>query len=262
MSWIRIDDRFFHHRKILDLSKDAKLLFLAGLCHCGEQMTDGFISAGAARVVAATVGAKSSATKELVDCGLWHKRADGFDVHDYLEYQTSAAEIREKRQETADRVKKWREKKGRNASRNALHEPLPTPEVTQGVTQFVHPLSETQVQKVSIQSSNNVQQSRDDGGGSDDISDDELGVVGRRLAEHLTGSDARRRGAAVCVLRWSRTWVDDVVVDEAIGRCLAEWETGGRPRHPDRYVMRAIENAGREHGLTPPPTPLAGGGSR
>lgn len=125
MSWVRIEDGFFRHRKVIDLSKDAKLLFIAGLCHCSDQTTDGFISTASLRLIAASVDVKPQVASLLVDVGLWHKQADGHTVHDYLDYQPSAEDERRRKAENADRVKRWRD--ARNASRNALPEPLQEP---------------------------------------------------------------------------------------------------------------------------------------
>lgn len=128
MGWVKIDDGFFDHHKVIDLSDKAKLTFLAGLCHCNKNMTDGFVSAAAARFIVGGLGAPKKVTNELVDVGLWHKRADGFDVHDYLEYQPTAEQERKRRADTKERVRNMRQRR-RNPPGNAV-----TTNVTNGVS--------------------------------------------------------------------------------------------------------------------------------
>lgn len=111
MPWVRIDDDFFNHRKVLELSLPAKTVFIAGLCHCNSQLTDGFVSAGAARSIVGSLGAPQKVLKELVDAGMWHKRGDGFDVHDYLHYQPPAKQILEERAKAKERMRSVRSRR-------------------------------------------------------------------------------------------------------------------------------------------------------
>lgn len=128
MGWVKIDDAFFTNRKVEGLSKDAKLLFIAALTWCARELTDGFVSATGLRTSAALVDVKVTTAKQLVDAGLWSKRSDGHDVHDYLEYQRTAEDERQRRREHADRMKAWREsRKGRrpppgDGSRDTSHD--------------------------------------------------------------------------------------------------------------------------------------------
>ena len=232
MTWIRLEDSFFRHRKVIELSKDAKLLFVAGLCYCGEQMTDGFISSAAVRVVAATVGVKASASKELVECGLWHKQGDGYDVHDYLKHQTSAAEIREKRQQTAERVKRMREGR-RNAPRNGV-----TASVTNGEGNDVGnsvrtPSIRTQKTEVLLTSPSHLRrlgaETAPDGAGdgkTDAVLERARTLWPKRLWQPLDEVIAECRRA-----------VDDVLIDEAVG-ALAELKD--RPGHPN-YLLTTVK---------------------
>jgi hypothetical protein len=47
MGWSKLDHEFFRNPKVIDLPGPAKLVYLAALCHSGEQLTDGFVSKGA-----------------------------------------------------------------------------------------------------------------------------------------------------------------------------------------------------------------------
>jgi hypothetical protein len=89
MSWIKLDDQFFTHPKIVDLSKDAKLLYLAALTYCGAHLTDGGLTRGALRVVAATVDVPPETAEVLLAAGLWSAADDGVQISNYLQYQPS-----------------------------------------------------------------------------------------------------------------------------------------------------------------------------
>ena len=106
MSWTKLDDQFFTHPKVIDLPKDAKLLYLSALAYCAGQLTDGLITPGALRVVAATVDVSRADAAELVSAGLWEKVEAGWQVHDYLEYQPTrdkALAIKQARAEAGSR---------------------------------------------------------------------------------------------------------------------------------------------------------------
>jgi hypothetical protein len=111
MPWVKLDDRFFAHPKVIDLPKDAKLLFLCGLTHCATQLTDGFISQGAMRLVAATVDVAQGHAGDLVAAGLWDEVPGGFAVHDYLDYNPSAEQVKRERALNARRQQEFRERK-------------------------------------------------------------------------------------------------------------------------------------------------------
>ena len=72
MSWLKIDDGFFEHEKIEDLSHQAFRLHVGALCICARLLTDGHVSETNLRKVAVTarVNAKRY-VDELVEAKLW-----------------------------------------------------------------------------------------------------------------------------------------------------------------------------------------------
>jgi hypothetical protein len=96
--WVKLDDGFFENPVIADLSKDAQLLYLAGLTYCAKQLTDGHLSPVGVRMSRALSGARSSAVKELAEAGRWIANGQGYEVHDWADYNPSAAEILAKRE--------------------------------------------------------------------------------------------------------------------------------------------------------------------
>jgi hypothetical protein len=52
MTWVKIDDGFADHPKVIEAGPMASWLFLCGLTYCSRQLTDGFIPAGQLRRLA------------------------------------------------------------------------------------------------------------------------------------------------------------------------------------------------------------------
>lgn len=110
MGWIKLDDQFFRHPKVVGAGRDARLLYLAGLCYCGANLTDGHIPAGAIRLLAAEVeiAKPASAAARLVEAGLWERHGDNFLVHDYLDHNRSSDRVRAEREAAAERMQRRR----------------------------------------------------------------------------------------------------------------------------------------------------------
>jgi len=93
------------HRPILRLSDSAFRVWMMGIVYGAAHETDGFLDR---RVLALLHpdGAREDLAQELVNAGRWKVREDGWQIDDFLTYQTSHA----------DRVKQraeWREAKKR-----------------------------------------------------------------------------------------------------------------------------------------------------
>lgn len=97
MTWIKLDDQFFAHPKIRAAGATAVLLHLAGLTYCGRYKTDGRVPKSAVTLIAVEAFAKPGAVTRLVDVGLWHDLGDEFEIHDFLDYNPSKAEVDSRR---------------------------------------------------------------------------------------------------------------------------------------------------------------------
>ena len=96
MTWVKVDDQFYDHPKAIKAGRDGRDLFIAGLCYCAAQLTDGFIAAESVPLIAAKAGipnAKKAATT-LVSVGFWDSVDGGYSVHEYLEYNPSGDKIK------------------------------------------------------------------------------------------------------------------------------------------------------------------------
>src|SRR5690348_10516281 len=122
MGWIKLDDGFFRNPKVLQVGRDAKVLYLAGLCYSGSSLTDGFIPTNATKVLAADaeIGSARKPVDELVSAGLWDEVEGGYQVHDYLEFNQSADKVRANRDAARDRMQRNRSQNVRaNKSRSS-----------------------------------------------------------------------------------------------------------------------------------------------
>lgn len=100
MAWARFDDAFVGHPKVAPRSSVAFRLCVTAIVECSRHLTDGAI----ARDVPATWPAAprgralAAAIAELVTARLWEVTPDGWAVHDYLDWNPSAADVRAKRE--------------------------------------------------------------------------------------------------------------------------------------------------------------------
>ncbi len=120
MTWLRIDDGFARHPKVVQLARSERWTWLEILCYCAHYKTNGHVLANVREVVPS---AKTTLVEKLVSVRLLDKTEDGWKVHDWDDYNPSDPTA-------ADRAKRYRD---RNANRDATV----TTNVTNGVTETV-----------------------------------------------------------------------------------------------------------------------------
>ncbi|MFC7582466.1 hypothetical protein ACFQYP_00650 [Nonomuraea antimicrobica] len=120
MPWVRVDDQFPMHRKVRPLSDKAFRLYMSALCWANANLTDGTIRTHEITYVS-DVSSPRRYARELCDAGLWSKTNEGWQIHDYLEYQASAIKIREERANKRARQERWldRKRQEKDAQRDA-----------------------------------------------------------------------------------------------------------------------------------------------
>ena len=164
MSWLRIDDTFYDHPKIVAAGPLAVALHVFAMTYASRHATDGFVPAAMlpwlvrfdgiqltlgleARGPAMPVDVQVIAAR-LVEIGLWHpadapcgrcrrpakamRGRGGYLIHDFLEFNPSHEEVEEHRAENRERQRRWRlahrDSAGRFVSdRNAGDNALLTP---------------------------------------------------------------------------------------------------------------------------------------
>jgi hypothetical protein len=115
MSWVRLDDNFPNHPKVVGLNDQAFRLYISGLCYASHYLTDGLIIEPAMRRLDGADG-----VNELVEAGLWLKVAKGWQIASYGEYQTPKSEVERAKQANRERVNRWKEKQKGNGINNEL----------------------------------------------------------------------------------------------------------------------------------------------
>lgn len=246
MAWVRISDDFYDHPKFDTAGSLGIALWVAGLAWCNRNLTDGFIPRKAAlrlldfedadeAVRNAVTNAVSNAPRNddvtpsvarfvadrLVEAGLWEVEDGGYRVHDYLDYQKSAAQITAERDKNAarqqafrDRRKESRETGKRNAPRNGVtngpvtHAPNPNPNPTE--------------EKRTTSSSSSAAEAADDAPVRADVE-----RICRTLADAIEGNGSKRptitkawRTAARLLLDRDGRTVEQVLA--AIAWCQAD----------------------------------------
>ena len=130
MTWVKLDDQWAQHPRMLRAGPLGRLLFVEILTYCARYLTDGEIprEAVAGLVDWASWGVREQCSDDgddrgtaptdnldlaqrLVDVGTLDLTDTGYRVHDYLEYQRSRADVTSERAATAERVRKLREKR-------------------------------------------------------------------------------------------------------------------------------------------------------
>jgi hypothetical protein len=91
MTWAKVCDTAHSHPKMLEAGLEAVGLWTLALSHCAAYLTDGHVKRSAAERLA---GAHlDRLAGRLVHVGLWevHPSGDGWQVHDFLEFNPSRA---------------------------------------------------------------------------------------------------------------------------------------------------------------------------
>lgn len=124
MTWVRLDDGFADHPKFLKAGPLAGYLAICAIAWSGRNLTDGEIPEEQLPRLVNLDGFRvkhRDLADRLVQIGLWHRKEDGWLIHDFHEYQSSRAEVQERREQTRERVSKWRKDRSGNANVTPLH---------------------------------------------------------------------------------------------------------------------------------------------
>lgn len=102
MSWVKLDDRIFLNPKFRakEATTEARMLYIAGLAFSAQAESDGEILATDIPLVLsyARISGPDAAVAALVKLGLWRHTTEGYQIHDYLEYQPSHAHLNSERE--------------------------------------------------------------------------------------------------------------------------------------------------------------------
>lgn len=109
MAWFKVDDKLHAHKKARKAGKAAMGVWVLAGSWSADNLTDGFLPAS----VLSTWGTRSDA-KRLVDVGLWAPceidGEAGWMFNDWPIYNPSREQVERKREQGAERLRRWRER--------------------------------------------------------------------------------------------------------------------------------------------------------
>lgn len=117
MAWVRFDPGFSRHKKRLRSTIAMNWLWVCGMDYAVEHMTDGFLPKEVIGTLSPLIQGRllKDTVAGLVRLNAWKEHEDGYLIHDFLEYQEAAAEVRRQREAGKQRARDWR--RGRNGER-------------------------------------------------------------------------------------------------------------------------------------------------
>lgn len=106
MPFALFDDQFAHNRKVAQLTDKAFRLHVTMIIECNRHLTDGRVDRLMIDLApkAPSKGSRAKCIEQLVSAGLWDQNGDEWQIHNFLDWNRSAAEIKEKRRK--DRARK------------------------------------------------------------------------------------------------------------------------------------------------------------
>ncbi len=99
MTWVKLDDNFADHPKIVGLSDKAFRCYVVGLCYAARYLTDGFLPDPLVK----SIGGNSKVCTELSP-DLWERSDSGWVIHDYLTFNPSRAQVLTEREQAKLRM--------------------------------------------------------------------------------------------------------------------------------------------------------------
>ncbi len=118
MSWVKLDDNYADHPKVVAAGPLAAWLNVAAWCYAARYRTDGFVPYNAVgRLCDTMTYDPHDLARRLVEVGLWEAVSDnaydGYRIHDYLQYNPSAADAEATREAARQRMQKVRKTRRR-----------------------------------------------------------------------------------------------------------------------------------------------------
>lgn len=238
MTWVKLDDTFPEHPKVVTAGGDAAWLHVCALAYCNRHPR---LAGIVPREMLSRLSDRKNPTAlaaKLVSVGLWDDDPNGWRIHDYHEFQPTAEKIEELRRKRAEAGRKGGQaSKGASKSEanclpgaydasKANRNPDPTRPVTYSSTDT------------------NLSQSVPDGGGSvDNRRDEVLARYGLIAADKRNAKNPNAYAATAAKRISTDPEVDRLIAmfPTAPADAIAAWLHGDRGSM--RYYPRADELA-------------------
>lgn len=122
MAWGRCDDNFWRHPKVKALDPDHRLaavgLFWLAVAYANDRTTDGWIDRRDLPAIYAT----KIVVSELIRVGLWEQAGINYQIHDFLHFNRSRAQIEDLRRKRSAAGSKGAVHRWKRADLDALVE--------------------------------------------------------------------------------------------------------------------------------------------
>jgi hypothetical protein len=111
MPTIAIESTAPRHKKVRRLSDRAFRLWISATCHARDMATDGELCDDDLDLIprCPTGRQRAETVQELVEAGLWEVRPEGWQIHDYGEWNELRDQIQRKRSAARERMAKLRD---------------------------------------------------------------------------------------------------------------------------------------------------------
>ena len=104
MPWFKVDDSIHAHPKFIDLPMSAIGLWTIAGAWSAQFLTDGLVNDRQLR----RLGGEQEDIDALVDAGLWDATPDGYQFHDWDDYQPTRDDVESKRESDRERKRRQR----------------------------------------------------------------------------------------------------------------------------------------------------------
>lgn len=136
MAWFRVDDNFYDHPKVDELSLDAVGLWLLCGTYVAKQLTDGYIPER--RVT--RLGGNPGLVQELINAELWVEADGGYEFRNWSDYQPTKADVEARRKADRERQqKRRRNSQGQYISSEQSHAVTPSGLTAESRSESHHP---------------------------------------------------------------------------------------------------------------------------
>ncbi|RLK47639.1 hypothetical protein C7474_2234 [Microbacterium telephonicum] len=229
MPWFKVDDQFWSHPKVVELSADAVALWVRAGSYAAQHLTDGKVTTGALRML----GGAREIADELVLGGLWDQVDNRtWQFRDWFDYQPTAEEVADRRAKRSAAGKKgaesrWHGKSDGNPMANAMADGSQTDAPSPSRTRDFYSPSKSQSRNTRAKLT------------TDAI---EVSDMTRRLAAQKGITSLRAIVDAI-----ARHTAVKVTADQAFQVCTHLLEKAKYwPDAPQRYVLSCIEQSPAE----------------
>lgn len=118
LAWFKVDDGFSSSPKVLSIRRRDRLaavgLWTVAGAWAAKHLTDGFIPA----YMLEELAAEESQVDNLVTAGLWREEGDGYQFHDWHDYQPTRVDVLANRERERARKEAYRAKKSGNTGQS------------------------------------------------------------------------------------------------------------------------------------------------